>query len=90
MKKGVGLLGILILICSCESLPKAPLIERCVTGDDFLFLCHDSRLDVPDYDLEYAVNYLCTNPSDFKAYQEYVQELRRDLTLCRKRRRKRK
>jgi hypothetical protein len=71
----------LFLANTCDK-HKPPKVELCVSGDDYLFLCNDQRIDPPDYELEYPVNYACTNIDDYRLINNYCTDLRSKLIKC--------
>jgi len=63
---------------SGASCPEAPPMENCILGDTAL-ACYDERLDKGDRSymrpFSEALNYICTNPTDFRAQKEFVERL---------------
>lgn len=84
------LLGSLMLLSasSCDRYPP-PKTELCISGDNDAFQCNDMRRDEgeQDYDLTYphdTLNYICTNPQDYKSLKQYCTDLRAELIKCKK------
>ena len=76
----VGLVG--LLVNSCRSFPP-PKSELCLSGDNYTFICHDDRQDPKDYEKEYPLDYVCTNPKDFSRMYDYCVDIREKLIKCR-------
>jgi len=73
---------IMLLGNSCQTWP-VPKTELCISGDGYTFICNDSRRDPPDYEREYPVDYICTNPSDYSELYSYCTTIREELIKCR-------
>lgn len=71
-----------LLVNSCKSFPP-PKTELCVSGDNFKFVCNDTRQDPEDYERDYPLDYVCTNPRDFSRMYDYCVDIREKLVRCR-------
>ena len=47
-------------------------------------ICQDPRLEPSEYERPITVNYICTNPSDFKAQKDHLIEITKRLEICQK------
>ena len=90
MKKDASLLVSLIALClvSCKKY-QPPKAELCISGANYSFQCNDMRRveGQQDYDIAYPLNYICTNPQDYKTAYNYCADLRERLIKCERRRR---
>jgi hypothetical protein len=71
-----------VFLASCNSSSiQPPKGEFCIIGDG-LMLCQDSRLDPFEYDRPITVNYICTNPEDFKSQKDHLIDVTKRLDIC--------
>ena len=89
MLAGRNLLVVLVMlwISSCESFPP-PKTEVCITSSDYTSACVDKRLPEgeQEYDKEYEMNNICTNPADYDLLYNYCMGLRQKLIDCKRER----
>lgn len=78
--KNVALFSALFLSCNSSSI-QVPKGELCIIGDD-LMICQDDRLDPSEYDKPITVNYVCTNPEDFKSQKDHLIDVTKRLEVC--------
>ena len=88
MNLGKNLLVALLMLwisSGCESFPP-PQTEICITSDNYISACVDKRLPEgeQEYDKEYEVNIICTNPADYDLLYNYCMDLREKLIQCRR------
>ena len=78
-------LAMLWISSGCESFPP-PRTEICITSDNYTSACVDKRLPEgeQEYDKEYEVNNICTNPADYDLLYNYCMDLRQKLIECRR------
>lgn len=73
---------------SCPPEHKPPKVELCVIGSKNL-ICNDMRLSEgsQDYTRSFSnsINYLATNPQDFKTYRNWVEGKIKELVQCQSR-----
>lgn len=79
----VGFFCGLLVSCNSPSI-NAPKGELCIIGDG-LMLCQDERKEPKEYDIPITVNYLCTNPEDFKAQKNHLIEISKRLQILERR-----
>jgi hypothetical protein len=68
------------LSCNSSSI-QPPKGELCIIGND-LMICQDSRVEPSEYDRPITVNYICTNPGDFKAQKDHLIDVTSRLQKC--------
>ena len=82
-------LAMLWISSSCKSFPP-PKVELCITSSTSegvpISACVDKRLpeEEQEYDKEYEVNNICTNPADYDLLYNYCMDLREKLIQCRR------
>ena len=76
------IISFFLLLISCNSSSiQAPKGELCIIGDD-LMICQDERIVPSEYDRPITVNYICTNPEDFKAQKDHLIDVTSRLQVC--------
>ena len=71
-----------VFLVSCNSSSiQPPKGELCIIGDD-LMICQDERKEPKEYDIPITVNYICTNPGDFKAQKDHLIDVTKRLQIC--------
>jgi hypothetical protein len=45
-------------------------------------ICQDERIVPSEYDRPITVNYICTNPEDFKAQKDHLIDVTSRLQVC--------
>lgn len=71
---------VFLVNCNSQSI-QAPKGELCIIGDD-LMICQDERVVPSEYDRPITVNYICTNPEDFKAQKDHLIDVTKRLEVC--------
>ena len=82
-KNLLSVLIVLFISSSCEHFPP-PKTQLCVSGDNYKFICNDSREDPPDFEREYTLDYICTDGTSFSRMYDYCIDIREKLIKCRK------
>jgi len=76
----VAFFSVLFLSCNSSSI-QPPKGELCIIGDGAM-ICQDERINPPEYDRPITVNYICTNPEDFKAQKNHLIDVSKRLEVC--------
>lgn len=72
--------SVLFLGCNSSSI-QPPKGELCIIGDGVM-ICQDPRVVPSEYDRPITVNYICTNPEDFKAQKDHLIDVTKRLEVC--------